>query len=431
MTVSIYAAINLLINLFACAVLIVLSIVQFIDRDTKSRQGRVFLSVLIMTAMAFISDSVAWLAGYYSGTIEWVMCLVANYLAYNLLILSMFGYSCYIAAAATGKERAVRVLVAAGIIATVAYVIAIIVTQFNGMIYRIEAGNIYQRGPLYTVVLLYGVFYLLLDLALLIACRKNLTRKQKAILSSYVFINLAAFILELFFSEILFAHVTLMLSLLIIYVSFQAQLSKQRKIELANSRIAIMLSQIQPHFLFNSLTVIENLCVEDPPQAQEAVHDFAAYLRGNIDSLTRQAAIPFTQELEHARRYLTLEQKRLCNAFEVIEEIEADCFMIPPLTLQPMVENAVRHGIVRYDEGGRLILGSHETEDSWLVTVADNGDGFNPDEPSEDGKTHVGIENVRARLAALCGGSLEIDSAIGKGTTVTICIPKKGRLDRK
>lgn len=197
------------------------------------------------------------------------------------------------------------------------------------------------------------------------------------------------------------------------------------KAELAENRIAIMLSQIQPHFLYNSLNTIYGLCEKEPSAAKKAVNDFADYLRGNMDSLSRNCPVPFETELKHLNAYLSLEKMRFKNKLEIVWDIKARGFMLPALTVQPLVENAVKHGICKNENGGRVTISSRELEDCYEIEVSDNGVGFDVSEPPNDGRSHLGIENVRNRLWKMCGAALELSSEIGKGTSAVIHLPKK------
>jgi signal transduction histidine kinase len=196
--------------------------------------------------------------------------------------------------------------------------------------------------------------------------------------------------------------------------------------ELTESRMSVMLSQIRPHFLFNSLLAIQDLCRTDPDVASIAVAEFSKYLRGNLDSLSMAAPIPFTRELEHVKNYLALEKKRFDERLRIVYDIKADGFLLPALTLQPITENAVRHGVTKKLDGGTVTVTAVETETNYVVTVADDGVGFDVNGKLDgDGRAHVGIENVRARLAAMSGGALTIKSEPGVGTTAVIKIPKR------
>lgn len=203
-----------------------------------------------------------------------------------------------------------------------------------------------------------------------------------------------------------------------------ARQAEKLEAELADSRISIMLSQIQPHFLYNSLNSIYYLCDKDPKAARQAISDFSDYLRGNMDSLTRSAPVPFYRELKHLKNYLTLEKLRFDDTLEIVWDIQTEDFMIPALTVQPLVENAVKHGICKSENGGTVTISTRECESCYEVEIRDDGAGFDPNEKPSDGKSHVGIENVRSRLSKMCGADLEITSEKGKGTTAIIRIPK-------
>ena len=203
-----------------------------------------------------------------------------------------------------------------------------------------------------------------------------------------------------------------------------AREAEQLKAELAENRISIMLSQIQPHFLYNSLNTIYGLCEKDPSAAKKAVSDFADYLRGNMDSLTRKCPVPFETELKHLNAYLSLEKMRFRNKLDIVMDIQTEDFLIPALTVQPLAENAVKHGICKTGRGGTLKIISRELPDCYEVEISDNGIGFDVNEPQNDGKTHLGIENVRKRLWEMCRATLCISSEKGRGTVSVIRLPK-------
>ena len=196
--------------------------------------------------------------------------------------------------------------------------------------------------------------------------------------------------------------------------------------ELMQSQISIMLSQIQPHFIYNSLNAIKGLCFIDPEAAGETIDEFSAYLRGNLESLVINKPIAFERELRHVELYLLLEKKRFSDKLNIIFDIGVRNFFIPVLTLQPVVENAVRHGVTKREEGGTVTIRTEETDDDVVITVIDDGIGFNSISHERDERIHIGLANVRKRLYAMCGGNLHIHSEPGIGTTVKIILPKEG-----
>jgi two-component system LytT family sensor kinase len=219
--------------------------------------------------------------------------------------------------------------------------------------------------------------------------------------------------------------VCMQIAVMMYTIQEKARRSLKLENELLQNRVTMMLSQIQPHFLYNSLTAIKQLCVSDPKRAEECVGSFAAYLRTNLDSLSKSALIPLTKELAHTEQYLKLEQMRFGERVKVCFDLQYTGFSLPSLTVQPLVENAVRYGITKRPKGGTVTIFAQETEEAYVVRVSDDGVGFDKDATLSTDRSHIGIDNVKSRLAALCGGSLTVESVPGEGTTATISIPKR------
>ena len=193
--------------------------------------------------------------------------------------------------------------------------------------------------------------------------------------------------------------------------------------ELKDSRISIMLSQIQPHFIYNTLGTIERMCLKDPQKAFELVRNFSLYLRGNFSELDSLTPIRFSQELKHVEHYVNIEKVRFPD-MDIRYNVEAEDFVLPALSVQPLVENAIKHGLMRLESGGTVLIRSFETETHFCVEVRDDGVGFDTDAPI-DGKKHVGLRNIRGRLKAMVNGELILESRIGEGTKAIIMIPKE------
>ena len=196
--------------------------------------------------------------------------------------------------------------------------------------------------------------------------------------------------------------------------------------QLAESRVAISMSQIQPHFLYNALGSISSLCDIDPAKARDATDHFAEYLRMNLESMERFTPIPFRRELNHIETYVWLEQMRFGDKLQVSYEIKAKDFQIPALSVQPLVENAVKHGICAKEQGGSIVIRTCACDAAYQIEVSDDGVGFDIEAEQNDGKIHVGIQNVRRRLALMVNGTLQIESWPGCGTVATITIPRTG-----
>ena len=242
---------------------------------------------------------------------------------------------------------------------------------------------------------------------------------KSGIASQYVFI-------------ILLAIATIMVLKLIPYNINAATKARELELEkitlnaqLADSRISTMMSQIRPHFIYNTLGSIEQLCKLDPPKAGELVHNFAKYLRGNFGELDNPKPILMSQEMDHVHHYLSIENVRFPDMTFTFE-MNSEDFRIPALTVQPIVENAIKHGLMKLTKGGTIHVTSYETDAEYCVTVVDDGVGFDVNALLDDRK-HVGLRNIRERLKVMVNGTLEIESTVGVGTKVTVKIPKEDK----
>ena len=204
------------------------------------------------------------------------------------------------------------------------------------------------------------------------------------------------------------------------------ELERQRshlEAELKESRVSIMLSQIQPHFIYNTLGTIERMCLKDPEKAFQLVRNFSLYLRGNFSELDSVTPIRFSDELKHVEYYVNIEKVRFPD-MNIEYDVEITNFVLPALSVQPLVENAIKHGLMRLESGGTVVIRSYETDTHFCVAVTDDGVGFDTSLPIEE-KKHVGLRNIRGRLQAMVNGDLTIESQPGFGTRAVIMIPKE------
>jgi len=206
-----------------------------------------------------------------------------------------------------------------------------------------------------------------------------------------------------------------------IYLHYQFIRNYQKALE-TQQRIQIMMTQIQPHFLYNTLAAIRGLCLKNPEQAARTIEQFSKYLRQNLNTVSQPALIPVSQEMEHVRIYTEIEMQ-MFPYLDIQYDLEDEDFLLPALTIQPIVENAIRHGI-RGMEDGWIRITSRKEAGNHIVEIADNGPGFDPDAAYIAEGDHVGIRNIRERIEKLCAGTMKIDSAPGKGTVVIITIPE-------
>ncbi len=221
-----------------------------------------------------------------------------------------------------------------------------------------------------------------------------------------------------------FLTMAIVISCLFYYIWLHLQFVREHEDDLkAKQRIQIMRTQIQPHFLYNTIATFKALCRKNPEQAAEVADKFGAYLRQNLNSLDMPGRIPFEKELQLTKLYAEIEMVRFDN-IRVEYDIQDSDFTLPPLTLQPMVENAIRHG-VRIRKDGMVRVLTQKTASGHTIIIRDNGKGFDPHDAEIEEGQHLGIRNVRERIESMCGGTLTIESTEGAGTVVTITIPDR------
>ena len=191
-----------------------------------------------------------------------------------------------------------------------------------------------------------------------------------------------------------------------------------------------MVSQIQPHFINNTLYNIKALCETNPETAAELVDNFAQYLRGNLNYMNTKGVVPFAEEVKHLKYYLAIEQERFEGIY-VVWQLKTMDFTIPPLTLQPLVENAIKYGLRQKEEGGTITVTSMDADSSVVLLIIDDGVGFDTSEALSEDRVHIGIANTRERIEKMCGGTLEVESTPGIGTAITITIPKSWEVNKR
>ena len=388
------------------------------DRIPKDRKRLLYISYVMVT----LSSIAEWLGIRLDGQADlpyWVLRLVkcADYIltpmAGGFLVLQM-----------QLKNRWQKLIVVVLAFNTVFQVLS----MPGGWMVSIDNQNHYTHGPLFPVYLGVNLLMVAGIIAQFIIFGRTFKNRNRASLFAAALVVLAGIAIQELVADcrIVYLGMTLSDALMFIHYSEFSQLAADER--LTEQRIQIMLSQIKPHFLYNTLGSIEALCSIDPGAAKLATRKFSQYLRGNMNSLTGENMIPFEKELQHTRLYLELEQVRFEDALQVEYAIEAHDFFLPPLTLEPIVENAVRHGVRGNEDGrGSVVIATAEYPDRFELRVTDDGPGFGTQATRDDGETHIGLNNVEERVKRICGGSLLIASAPGKGTTVTIVLPKGGQ----
>ncbi|MCR5031973.1 MAG: histidine kinase [Lachnospiraceae bacterium] len=426
--------VNVYLEIFGFLTLCIVLLGVYQETVYDTRHSRFFVGMLVANMSMQITDAISWYcAGHYDqiGSPADKICtwmMVANFVSfYTIMVLFGFYTVSY------AQKKTSKVTLRKGWL-TVPFclpsAIAWIISAFNGMFVRIKDGR-QTIGPLYIWGQVGGTCCIFLFIYLLFYCRKSLERRDMVVLASFIFFPMVGMLARAYIENLSVMPPTITLSLFLMYVFIhveQAKRLQEQEVRMTEDRIRIMMSQIRPHFIFNTLNSIYILCEKDPAEAQRAVGDFAEYLRSNLEGLENATEIPMAKELDYIGHYLRLEKMRFQEELEAVFDIETEDFTIPALSIQPIVENAVKHGIAKKRNGGTITLRTRDRGDHFDVIVEDDGVGFDPSVPPEDGRIHVGMANVRERLWSISGATMDVVSAKGNGTCVTIHIPGQHRL---
>lgn len=203
---------------------------------------------------------------------------------------------------------------------------------------------------------------------------------------------------------------------------------------LAEAELRALRAQISPHFIYNALSVITSYISTDPDRARDLLLDFADFIRYTF---RRQGEFTtLADELQSVHSYVELERARFEDRLSVTLRIEPETLatVIPFLSLQPLVENAIRHGLEPREEGGTIVISSHDDGTHTEITVDDDGVGMDPealrtllaDRESADRVAHIGLRNVDSRVRGIYGDdhALVVETNPGAGTMVRMRIPK-------
>lgn len=415
------------LELYSAIILMIILVSCMIEQRKNIQINNTFIQVIIYQIILLLCDAMKDL---------YIHTKVLIVLSYSILYIVIALFTRYIMEYMSTK-MAVDNHFSRGIyiICAVMAIIWLLSMQSDTLIYIDQRAG-YHYGDYYWISQIAGVGLLLADMCYLLRHRKILGRHDTVVFLMYFFWPMMMVPLELLWNATP-VYLTVSLSLCVIYTSIHVEQSEkvleqekkliQQEMELKDSEVRIAVSQIQPHFLYNVLTSIAQLCGKEPQRAKEATINFAEYLRRNMAVFNESRMIPFLEELEHVKHYTALEKMRFEDDLNIQYDIEESEFYLPVLTLQPLVENAIKWGVGGKEDGGTVKILTRRKADCVVIQVIDDGNGYDIEKVNREniskGKTHLGIENVRTRLEVKCGGQLAVESIIGEGTTVTVKIP--------
>ena len=306
------------------------------------------------------------------------------------------------------------------------YFILLGIAQCTTFLYYVTPDNEFIRGSWHPLLVAPLAAIMLLNLAGVIRRRNRLPDKYYvAFLIHLLPMTVATLIHAVIYVPLLvvFGLSFSMLSMFGIILCDQIEQYMRQQREIAHQRASIMVLQMRPHFIFNTMMSIYYLCAQDSKKAQQVTLDFTSYLRKNFSAIASENTIPFANELEHTRAYLAVEQVQFEDGLFVEYDTPHTRFRVPPLTLQPIVENAVKHGMDPDSAPLRICIRTRETDAGHVITVEDNGPGFAQTNMDES-EPHIALANIQQRLEIMCGGKLTVMPREGGGTVVKVILPE-------
>lgn len=305
------------------------------------------------------------------------------------------------------------------------YFLLLLITQFTDSIYVISDENVYSRGPFYFLLLIPPALMTLVNLGYVICERDVLSRSQIKAFLIFLLIPMVCILTQMFSYGLLMIVIGTSIASLFMFGYLMMDIAAeqiQQHEENAKLKTESAVLQMRPHFIYNTMTSIYYLCAQDPEKAQKVTLDFTTYLRKNFSAIAKQDMIPFDEELVHTQAYLAVEQVRFEDSLLVHFNTPHTEFCLPPLTLQPLVENAVKYGVdPENNEPLEITILTKKDEDGTTISVLDTGPGLENSENST--QPHTAIQNIEKRLALMCNGTLTYKNRDCGGTEATIFIP--------
>lgn len=393
--------------------------------DYNDKQNHAMFRMIFALSVLFFMDL---LSSCLEGNPEYVTgILIVNTLVFIFEDVLGYTYWTYIREGLNLKSGFLKIANKIALIVTCLTIVLDIINIKFGIFFTVSDTGEYIDLPYEFMGDLAVIFIFILALIAIFRV-SDASINEKLILVSFEVFPLGAYIFGSVTQKYSWIYPAYLLSILLIYIRIFTEKGKkiaEQEVMLTKQSTALMISQIQPHFLYNVLTTISNLCVTDPEEAEETTVLFSQYLRTNLDSLRNQEPVPFATELMHIKTYVELEKKRFGDILSVEYDINEQNFKVPSLGIQPIVENSIKHGIRGKKAPGCVKIGTYKVDNGYKIVVEDDGIGFDMNmPPKEDGRSHVGMTNVKERLRQMCGATVSVESSPGNGCRTEIIIPE-------
>lgn len=420
---------NVAFDIFAMIVLIIVYISCIYGKKNNSSNCFIMLSVSVYCCVFF--ELGAWMVDGLSGfrAYNYIFNIGCN--SMMLVTVGMFFY--FTCKSLNVELNTIKTANISVLVVLVAGIFAEILNVMYGFYYYIDKYGVYARNQVGSICG-YLPFVYILGATGYIIIKNKMPVRSKVTYLSYIIMPFAISAWYMITEYPPTFYVSTFISVILIYANIYVDLGQEnvkyelenahKETELALQKNKQTLSQIRPHFIFNALGSIEELCVVDAKKAESAVHYFAKYLRANMDALGETDMVPFETELDHIHNYIWLEKMRFDDELDYTEDIEVEDFMIPTLSIQPLVENAVKHGMMGKEDGTLHVkIRTYQKDNDYFIEISDDGCGFDTSIKKDDGRSHIGMSYAKTSIENRLGGTISIDSELGKGTMVLLTIP--------
>ncbi len=426
---SVQQYIHFSIEVWGALFSLVAFITVFATRYFDKSGSRKLLFVLFCSFALMICDSLTWIyLGNYSEMAYYIV-RSANFGAYFLGMLNMAVSAEYISHLIYKRTNGIdlkwkQIEWVLFLIGTV----LIIINLYKPYIYTFDDNNTYVRLRDYFWLPDLVIFTeAAVSLSVAIVYIRYLLPMERVAMVSYLTLPMIAIVISEFVYRFPCTNIAVVISTIILFVSYEsyyAQYLVEQQKRISEERLRLVNHQMQPHFIFNTLSLIRYQCLNSPEEAAETINDFSDYLRSTTDLMLETECISFERELDIVKNYIRIQKKRFEDELSAEYNISDTDFDVPPYAVQTIVENAILHGIRDGNSGkGTVIISTKRTKKQHIITIEDDGCGFDTSILDKKSQKNVGIKNTAKRIEVMCRGTLTIESKPGTGTKVTITVP--------
>lgn len=419
------AIIQVNIEIVLLIMCVMIFIITRIGEKDNRQPYRLIWMIDLLTVGLLLADI---FAIYYRGdvsTVGYYMVRISNFFnfafLYSIILFTSFFVEYLFDYPQSGKKRILISKLASGF--------ALLINFFNlftPITYDFDDSNRYFRLNGWYITSICLVIAIIMLTSVVISLRNEVEDIVVVMLLLDILMPLIASIVQIFIYGIAITNIALGVTqffMFMILYQDQVRRIKERDNQLEEYNAKLMLTQVQPHFMLNTLSTIQYLCKSDSEAAFETISDFGVYLRNNMEFATTTNPILFEKELSHIEKYVSIEQKRFGDRINVVYDIKEKDFELPALSVQPLVENAIKHGISKKRKGGTVEISTWKGTSEIHILIKDDGKGFDMNQPFSTDRVHLGLSLVESRLKKVCGGELKISSEPDKGTLCEIIIP--------